>query len=102
MKHDLQSGASSRLGFGPDRFGSEAPFAPRLGSRGEDDGYLLSFITDERTKTSECLIVDARHIADGPLCRIRLPHKISSGTHATWAGRADIEAGRLYRLAHAD
>jgi carotenoid cleavage dioxygenase-like enzyme len=98
----LQSGASTRLEFGPDRFGSEAPFAPRLGATAEDDGYLLSFITDERSKTSECLIVDARRIADGPICRIALPHKISSGTHATWASRADIEAGRLYRLAHAE
>jgi carotenoid cleavage dioxygenase len=102
VKHDLHSGASTRLDFGPDRYGSEAPFAPRLDSTGEDDGYLLSFITDERTQQSECLIVDARRLSDGPVCRIRLPHKISSGTHATWASRADIEAGRLYRLAHAD
>jgi carotenoid cleavage dioxygenase-like enzyme len=102
VKHDLYSGASTKLDFGSDRYGSEAPFAPRIDSTAEDDGYLLSFITDERTQQSECLIVDAGRLSDGPVCRIRLPHKISSGTHATWASRADIEAGRLYRLAHAD
>jgi carotenoid cleavage dioxygenase-like enzyme len=100
VKHDLHSGASVKFDFGPDRYGSEAPFVPRVDSSGEDDGYLVSFITDERTQESECVLVDARRLADGPVCRIRLPHKISSGTHTTWASRADIEAGRLYRLAH--
>ncbi|MCX7380093.1 MAG: carotenoid oxygenase family protein [Alphaproteobacteria bacterium] len=102
VKHDLATGASTSLAFGPDRFGSEAPFAPRLGSKAEDDGYLVSFITDERSHESECILVDAQHVEDGPVCRIRLPHKISSGTHATWASRADIEGGRLYRLSHID
>jgi carotenoid cleavage dioxygenase-like enzyme len=102
VKHDLHTGASTSLDFGPDRYGSEAPFAARIGSSGEDDGYLVSFVTDERTHQSECLLVDARHIADGPVCRIRLPHKISSGTHATWASRTDIENGRLYRAQHLD
>jgi len=27
-----------------------------------------------------------------PACRIALPHKISSGTHAVWAGRAALGA----------
>ena len=97
MKHDLEAGTSESIGFGPDRYGSEAPFAPRVGATEEDDGYLLSFITDEAKGTSECVIIDARKVAERPVCRIALPHKISSGTHATWANGADIRAGRLYR-----
>ena len=98
VKHDLQAGTSESLDFGLDRYGSEAPFAPRIGATEEDDGYLLSFITDEAAGTSECLIVDARKITEGPVCRIALPHKISSGTHATWADGCDIRAGRLFKL----
>lgn len=87
VKHDLATGQSWELDLGPDRYASEAPFAPRIGARDEDDGYLVSFVTDENTGTSECIVVDAKRLADGPVCRIALPHKISSGTHAHWAAR---------------
>jgi carotenoid cleavage dioxygenase len=56
----------------------------------EDDGYLVSFITDENTGTSECVLLDARDIAAGPVCRIALPHKLCSGTHSCWADRAQL------------
>jgi carotenoid cleavage dioxygenase-like enzyme len=92
VKHDLQTGRSWSLGFGPGRFGSEAPFAPRVGARGEDDGYLLSFVTDLEADRSECVIIDAGDIEAGPVCRILLPHRISSGSHACWAG-ADAVRG---------
>ncbi|HEY7640728.1 MAG TPA: carotenoid oxygenase family protein [Steroidobacteraceae bacterium] len=87
VKHDLARGQSWELNLGPNRYASEAPFAPRLGARDEDDGYLLSFVTDENAQTSECIVIDAQRFSDGPVCRIALPHKICSGTHATWAAR---------------
>jgi carotenoid cleavage dioxygenase len=87
VKHDLQTGKSWELDLGANRYASEAPFAPRLGARDEDDGYLVSFVTDENTQTSECIVIDAQRFTDGPVCRIGLPHKISSGTHAHWAAR---------------
>ena len=90
VKHDFETGASTRFDFGPNRFGSEAPFAPRVGATEEDDGYLISFISDMTADRSECVVVDARHIEQGPVCRILLPHRISSGTHATWASGTQI------------
>jgi carotenoid cleavage dioxygenase len=85
VKHDLETGRSATLSFGENRYGSEAPFAPRIGARDEDDGYLVSFITDMDADRSECVLIDAKDIEAGPVCRIILPHRISSGTHATWA-----------------
>jgi carotenoid cleavage dioxygenase len=85
VKHDLDTGRSWSLAFGPGRYGSEAPFAPRLGAREEDDGYLVSFVTDLAEDRSECVLIDATDIEAGPVCRILLPHRISSGTHACWA-----------------
>jgi carotenoid cleavage dioxygenase-like enzyme len=87
VKHDLLTGKSWQIELGPNRYASEAPFAPRIDARDEDDGYLVSFVTDENTGTSECILIDAKRFADGPVCRIALPHKICSGTHAHWAGR---------------
>ena len=87
VKHDLQTGEGWRLKLAPGRYCSESPFAPRLGAVDEDDGYLVSFIIDENKGTSECLILDAKRIGAGPVARVKLPNKISSGTHSCWAGR---------------
>jgi len=86
VKHDLETGSSIEVSFGHNRFGSEAPFAPRVGAKDEDDGYLVTFITDMERDQSECVLYDAKHLLDGPVCRLLLPHRISSGTHACWTG----------------
>ncbi len=88
VKHDLDAGTSETVVLAEGRFGSEPVFAPRLGARAEDDGYLISFIIDENRGTSECIVIDATQFAAGPVCRIALPHKLSSGTHSCWAQRA--------------
>ena len=88
VKHDLATGQTSELMLADGRYASEAPFAPRVGGVEEDDGYLVSFITDENSGTSECILIDAKNLAAGPVCRIALPHKISSGTHSCWTERA--------------
>lgn len=90
VKHDLETGDSTEYAFGKNRFGSEAPFAPRINAKDEDDGYLVSFISDLNDDTSECVLLDAKDITAGPVCRIKLPHRISSGTHATWADASEL------------
>ena len=93
VKHDLQTGQSWEYKLGADQYGSEAPFAPRIGAKDEDDGYLVSFVIDEAKGTSECVLFDAKRITDGPVCRLGLPHKIMSGTHSCWASGEDIRSG---------
>lgn len=92
IKKDVVSGESWSYELGPGRYASEAPFAPRVGSQSEDDGYLVSFVTDENTGSSECVILDARRIEEGPICRVALPHKLCSGTHSFWASRDQLTA----------
>jgi carotenoid cleavage dioxygenase len=64
--------------------------APRVGSTAEDDGYLVTFTTDVLNDRSECLVLDARDVAAGPIARVRLPERISSGTHSCWAPASDL------------
>jgi carotenoid cleavage dioxygenase len=60
--------------------------APRAGSsRVEDDGYLVTFVTDMNDDSSACLVFDAQDVAAGPIARARLPERIASGTHSCWA-----------------
>ncbi|MEM7703119.1 MAG: carotenoid oxygenase family protein [Pseudomonadota bacterium] len=90
VKHDLKEGTAEKTMFGPGRYGSETPFIPRANAVSEDDGYLISFVTDLLLDRSECVIFDAKDIAKGPVCQIILPHRICSGTHATWASAAEL------------
>jgi carotenoid cleavage dioxygenase len=92
VKHHLETGRTQEYRLPKGVYASEAPFAPRVGSTEEDDGYLVSFLIDENLGRSECVLIDARQIEAGPVCRIPLPHKLCSGTHAFWAGR-DMLAG---------
>lgn len=84
VKYDTTTGASKTHWFGNGRFGSEAPFAPRPHAIDEDDGYLLSFIYDERENMSELLILNAKEITDEPLARVRIPQRVPVGFHACW------------------
>jgi hypothetical protein len=85
VKHDLQTGREERFAFGDGVFASETPMAPRRGGSGEDDGYLVTFVIAMNADRSECWIFAAQDLAAGPIARVALPARISSGTHACWA-----------------
>ena len=89
IKLDLESGNEEAVEFGEGVFISETVMAPRDGSQAEDDGYLITFTSDVENDLSDCLVFDASRILDGPVARIRLPERIASGTHATWAPDID-------------
>ena len=92
LRYDHTTGESQSHLFGAGRFGSESPMAPCHDAQAEDDGYVVSFVTDMNTDRSECVVLDARDLAAGPVARIFLPHRISSGTHACWADTRDIDS----------
>ncbi len=84
IKYDTETGESESLLFGAGRRGSESPFAPRLGSTGEDDGYILSFVHDEREARSELWIIDAHEPSRGAVARLGLANRVPLGFHAKW------------------
>ena len=90
VKHDLQTGDEQRFAFDDGVYGSETAMAPRIGSTAEDDGYLVTLTTDMNADASYCLVFDAARVADGPVCKLALPERISSGTHSTWAPGSEL------------
>lgn len=92
VKHDLVTGVEERVQFEPGVFISETVMAPRDrdGTAAEDDGYLLTFTTDMNNDRSECLILDAANPTSEPIATVRLPERICSGTHATWAPASSL------------
>lgn len=87
---DTRTGAQEAWSFGPGVFASESPMAPRDGATEEDDGYVLSFVSDMNTDASECHVFAAQDVAAGPIARVLLPERLSSGTHAVWAPEAAL------------
>lgn len=90
-KYDLLNGTTTRYEYGGQRYGSEPHIALRPNATAEDDGYIITFVTDMLADRSECVILDAHDIAAGPIATIELPERISSGTHACW-----IEGHRIH------
>lgn len=90
VKHDVETGAEERIAFGPGVFGSETAVAPRVGSTGEDDAYLITIVSDLGADASFAHVYAAQSPSDGPVCVLRLPERVSSGTHSTWVAGAQV------------
>ena len=86
MKYDNQSGDTAVYRYGEHRHGGEAVFAPSTNATAEDDGYLISFVHDEATNLSECVILDAKDVAAGPVATIKMPIRVPYGFHSGWVG----------------
>lgn len=83
-KYDLSTGSSSCHRLADGRTGSEASFVPSARCVDEDDGYLVSFVHDRASNTSELVILNANEMADEPLARIHLPVRVPAGFHGSW------------------
>jgi carotenoid cleavage dioxygenase-like enzyme len=90
LRHDTLTGRLEQYHFPEGVFCSETAVAPRAGSAGEDDAYLVTITIDVNADRSDCVVFDAARLADGPIARVRLPERVSSGTHSFWAAGATI------------
>ena len=50
----------------------------------KDDGYLIGMVNRYTDMRSELLVLDANHLADGPIATVRLPFKLRNAIHGTW------------------
>ena len=92
-RYDLKRGTSETYNEGPNRWWSEAPFAPADNPKGEDDGYLVGFVWDGDAQRSKVYVMDAKNIAKGPVCKITLPEIVPNGFHATWVSQTRLQRG---------
>jgi len=66
-------------------FSCQPVFVPREGSVEEDDGYLLSVLFDGESQRTEVVVLDARCVSQGPVCRIPLKTALPHGFRGCWA-----------------
>lgn len=88
-KVDFATGSATTHRFGDGVVAGEAVFAPDPAGTGEDDGWLLDFVTDRATLESAFVVLDARDLTE--VARVAMPQRVPSGFHGNWlpaGGRA--------------
>jgi 8'-apo-carotenoid 13,14-cleaving dioxygenase len=99
IKRDFDAGSKETYAYGPGRFGMEAVFVPRTPDAAEDDGWLMTYVTDMRTNTADVVILPAQDLAAGPVATIHIPHRVPIGFHGNWVPDSELEEQRkVHRL----
>ena len=88
FKHDLVAHTRQVHDFGAGRVPGEFVFVPRAGSTAEDDGWLMGYVVNADTETSDLVILDAQKFSDAPQASIHIPHRIPPGFHGNWVPAA--------------
>ncbi|MEY3619244.1 MAG: hypothetical protein RL726_1942 [Actinomycetota bacterium] len=83
LKYDRQNGTRTSIELGKGRVSGEAVFAPAAGATSEDDGYLMTYVYDVASDTSEYVIFDAKTMSADPIATVQLP-RIPFGFHGSW------------------
>jgi carotenoid cleavage dioxygenase len=82
VKYDLRSGSSAAHAPGAGLIPGEAAFVPAEGARGEDEGWLMSIVSDAAGAGSELLVLDAADLSR--VASVRLPRRVPAGFHGSW------------------
>jgi carotenoid cleavage dioxygenase-like enzyme len=84
IKYDFVKGTSQEQAWGKHCYGGEAIFVPRPNADVEDNGWLLNFVYDETSQSSELVVMDAQNFERPPIARILLPQRVPYGFHGVW------------------
>jgi carotenoid cleavage dioxygenase-like enzyme len=84
MKLDLQTGDSQRYDFASGASPAEPLFVPTADATDEDHGYVLSYVYEPSTNTSDLWVMEAGNISAGPVAKVKLPVRVPFGFHGLW------------------
>lgn len=84
FRHDVTTGETIARHFPTGTGTSEVNFVPRHADSAEDDGWLLTFVTDFVNNTTDFVILDAKDIQADPVASVRLPWQLPLNFHNNW------------------
>jgi carotenoid cleavage dioxygenase-like enzyme len=93
LKYDLAGGARTVHQCGAGRTPGEGVFVadpsanggPNGGPNNEEDaGWVMTYVHDAATNTSDLVIIDAQNFAAPPVATIHLPVRVPVGFHGSW------------------
>jgi all-trans-8'-apo-beta-carotenal 15,15'-oxygenase len=81
---DLQTGRVQRFSYGSETVAEEHIVVPKPGATHELDAWLLGTSFDTRRQLTRVNVLEARHIADGPIAQATLPYMLPYGFHGNF------------------
>ena len=81
---DTQTGRTQRYDYGEHMVVEEHILVPKPGKSGELDAWLLGTTFDARRQATVLNLLDAAHIADGPIAQAVLPYLLPLGFHGNF------------------
>ncbi|ANY20616.1 Carotenoid cleavage oxygenase [Tsuneonella dongtanensis] len=82
IRHDLSTGARTTRSFGENAVPGEFVFVPRNADAPEGDGWLIGYVIDRASQTTDLAILDAETMED--VARVHIPHVVPPGFHGNW------------------
>ncbi|WP_433256104.1 carotenoid oxygenase family protein [Streptosporangium sp. CA-135522] len=82
VKFDTATGQQKFFAHGEGRMPGEAVFVPAAGGTAEDDGYLLTIVSDLTANASELLVLNAGDMST--VAAVELPRRVPAGIHGHW------------------
>jgi carotenoid cleavage dioxygenase len=83
-RYDMVTGSKEIHDFGPTSHPAEFAFVADSDRAGEDEGWVMGFVYDSATDTSDLVILDASAPSSEPVARIHLPQRVPFGFHGSW------------------
>ncbi|KAM1097201.1 hypothetical protein ACFX13_014949 [Malus domestica] len=80
--------------YGPNCYGGEPFFVarePENPNVEEDDGYVVSFVHDEKTGESKFLVMDAKSPQLDIVAALKLPRRVPYGFHGLFVKESDLQ-----------
>jgi carotenoid cleavage dioxygenase-like enzyme len=94
MKFDMQSGEGEHYRLPKGVAPGEPFFVASENASSEDDGYILSYVYQPSTHTSELWILEAANFAAGPVAKVKLPVRVPIGFHGEWVGQDQLDSNK--------
>ena len=76
--------------YGEGCYGGEPFFVAREEGGEEDDGYLVSYVHDERKGESRFLVMDAKSPELDVVAAVRLPRRVPYGFHGLFVKESEL------------
>ena len=88
VKYDMEKDTSEYHDLNGGQ-GSEPVFVKDPAGAAEDDGWIMSYVYQPESNTSEVVILDSRGFDKDPVARIHLPVRVPAGFHGNWIADGD-------------
>ena len=62
----------------------EFVFIPKRPDSAEDEGWLMGYVIDTRSGTTDFVILDAQDFTGKPQATVTIPHRIPPGFHGNF------------------